>query len=510
MNDVPAAIRTFVGILSTLHKDGWWPRMDDIFKSAATIIAAQRLSILELIEFLRDPRYRAALLQEVTGTPEWETFREEHEYFRKEFSEFSSANQQQQTQPVLNKIRGMITEPYLRAMLTAERDMLDLPGLWQEQKVILVHLSETLGKEGMSLLSGLLAHQLCIAALRFRAKTKVVLMLDEMGMQERFLGDAVKKVLSAARSYDLRVLAATQHLDQLSEGLKETLLTSTALRVFFRLGNDDAPKVARSLTVGLGRKPWRIAIGPPDKNDPEPRHSVSYRLVDAFDRPVTLSPNAWTKLQAVQQQTRLSETEDGRLLAELARAMEEAAIPRVYVIHSNSLRTEVAEFVRGVPGDCLRFAQPDTLRLVVSFPKPKVTIVEEKGEAERTNDVVRTLLHMPTQEAIAATDGGGTWRLRVVDVPFPSALPSPDAFLGNGQSAERIRQTYALRRATVEAKAGGFGADAADTTGRSEEGFAERRAPRRRTPPLALDPEPNAERAENTPAWTEKADDGSL
>ena len=453
--EVAAAVRRFVGLLSNLYKDGWGPRMDDIFKAAATVIAAQRLSILELVEFLRTPAYRDALLRQAEGSPAWERFREEHAYFRREFAEYTVANQQNQTQPVLNKIRGMITQPYLRALLTAREDTLDLPGLWRRQRLILVHLdAHELGPDGASLLSGLLAHQLLATAMQRSGPVPVVLMLDEMGMQERFLGSAVTDILAVARSQNLRLLAACQHLEQMSEGLKASLLTNTALRVFFRLGDQDAPRVARSLGLGTGSRPGRVSIEAPDAKAFEQTATMAYDLADPWDKPVYVSPDAWTRLQAAQARTGSSERVDSRLLDALAAIMDEALVSRVYVRAGKEERTEIGAFVRGLAGKEYALTGPDPLRLRIAFPYPKVKVVESQSETERTAEIARTLREMPVQEALLATDTGQKAHIRVLDVSFPKRLPDVARYLhSQGQSAKDIQQTSEGRWQRMEALA---------------------------------------------------------
>jgi hypothetical protein len=236
-------------------------------------------------------------------TGAWNEFRDEHEYFATEFAAFSRAERGSAVAPVLNKIRALVADPYLRALLCSESDTLRLDTLWETPRLLAVHVDAwSLGSDGARLLSGMLTHALFNAAMRRSGHVPVVLMLDEMGMQERFAGRAIRDVLAMARSQNLRMLAACQFLDQLSDGLRSALLANTALRVFFRLGPEDARRVAGSLAAGAESRTVRIAIDTAKrgKYDPPDTESVSHVVVDMWDRPLAASDVAWEEFSRVQ------------------------------------------------------------------------------------------------------------------------------------------------------------------------------------------------------------------
>lgn len=243
--EIRQTVSQFVAIIESCSSS-WGPRLQDVLTNALTVIAGQRLSLYELVRFLQMPEYREALLRQAQGAPAWTDFLEEHEYFALEFGALSAREQASIVAPVLNKIRAFVSNEYLRSLFCAEETTLDIPGLWRKQRLIVGHLDEwTLGPDGVRLLAGMLSHALFKTAMRSLGALPVVLMLDEIGMQERTVGKAITDTLAVARSQNLRVLACCQHLEQMSDGLRSGLLTNTALRVFFNLGIEDAKKVAQ-------------------------------------------------------------------------------------------------------------------------------------------------------------------------------------------------------------------------------------------------------------------------
>ena len=181
--------------------------MWDLLTNAATVIAGQGLSIVELLRFLQSPDYMAGLLNQARRTPAWEAFEEAHLYFDLEFAALSKAERGGYVGPVLNKIRALVDIPYLKGMMGASRDTLDLPGLWKRQRLVAVHLDEyALGPDGARLLSGMLAHALYSLSARQPGKVGVTLMLDELASQERYLAQTPRSCHEGQSGHFVRLL----------------------------------------------------------------------------------------------------------------------------------------------------------------------------------------------------------------------------------------------------------------------------------------------------------------
>ena len=453
------AVRQFVDLVRA-SADVAGSRMWDVLTNAATVIAGQGLSLLELLRFLQFPDYRAGLLTQARGTRAFAQYEEAHRYFAWEFAALSKNEQASYTAPVLNKIRALVDIPYLKALLCARHDTLDLPGLWQRPRLIAVHLDTwALGQDGVRLLSGLLAHSLFQTAQRHSGPVPVCLCLDEMGMQERFLGGAIRDILAMARSYNLRLLAACQHLDQLSDELRAALLANTALRVFFRLGSDDARRVAASFATGLGSQPARVSLSLSSRSQaagPE-MEALSHAIVDPENRPLCLSPVAWNELSRIQAVTPQGPREELRRLSALTTLMRLSWIPRLSVrVPDSDQAYEIGAYLSGLPGSDYHFTGPAPLRLVIRFPLPKLTVLDSKGEEERARDLARALTELPVQQAIGPAPTRETRPACASSPwPFPRICPTPTAFSATGRANRRSRPpTCGAARRSSASRAG--------------------------------------------------------
>lgn len=439
----------------------WGPRMQDLLTNALIVIASHGLSLFELARFLQREDYRAGLL----GRPlppgsalspgDAVTFQEARDYFLSEFAAWGKAERAAATAPVLNKFRELLRSPFLRSLLCARRTTLHLGALWHRPGLVLVHLdSAALGDEGVRLLGGLLAHQLLRTSMREDGPVPVVLALDEMGVSEEFVGSAAAKILAIARSRNLRLLVACQHLAQLSDGLRAGLLANTAVQAFFRLGYADARLVAASLAAGTGERVSSIAadVAKRDKDGvPEAWAEVRHTLRDGRGEPLTLSAPAWEAFRD------LSDVADGAAQMEgLKRLALVSGIGRLYV-HAADTKgpVEAGRYLRGLSPEDFRLEGRSPVRLVVRFPRPRLSVVARETEAERSQRWLRTLSELPVRRAVLRLATGQAGMMQVAEVANPSAAPGFERFLsaavvGSGQSAREVEEALAWRQEQIE------------------------------------------------------------
>lgn len=452
----------------------WGPRMGDLLANALIVVAAHGLSLFELARLLQRDDYREGLLRRPLPGPSSDAsdniaYDEARDYFRSEFAAWSKSERASAAAPVLNKFRELLRTPFLRSLLCARRTTLHLGALWHRPGLVLVHLdSAALGDEGVRLLGGLLAHQLLRTAMRADGPVPVVLALDEMGISEGFVGGAAAKILAIARSRGLRLLVACQHLDQLSSELRSALLANTAVQAFFRLGYSDARLVAASLAAGTGERVSRVAadVGKRDADGrPEAWASTSHTVRDGRGEPLALSP------AAAQAFWHLARGADGAAqVAGLKRLAGVSGVGRLYV-HAADTKAPVglARYLRGLAPEDYRLVGTGPVRLVVAFPRPRLSVLARETETERGQQWVKALTELPVRRAVLRLATGRTGTVQVAEVTDPGALPGFDVpgferFLsasvaGSGQSAREVEQAQAWRREEVERVAGGSGPD---------------------------------------------------
>ena len=428
------AVRGVKDIFATAYHASWGARLDDLLENAATVICGQRLSFLELVRFLQSDSYRAGLLAQAQGTAAWHAFPEEHAYFECEFAGLSKGERATAIGPVLNKVRKLVTTPYLRALLCARQDTLRLESLWQRQRVVVVHLDPTaLGMDGARLLSGMLCHRLYALCMRRPGPVGVQIVLDELGVQERFLGSAIRDIVERGRQQGLWLLTAGQHLGQISDELRALLLGNVGLLLLLRLGLDDAKKGAALLATGAGERATRITLDVIEKRGEMEWETVLLPLVDGGGRPLVIPPARYAQMQAIAGEAL------GKALAEWGERIGQ----RAYVAQAGSRAREVRDRMRGLPPDT-RLSSRTPPTLLVRFPRPKVTVEERESEAQRTSAIAGLLAGLPDRQSVARMSEGLRAHLQLASMPPPHTLPDVAGLL-RGQEEAEVRDTYRAR-----------------------------------------------------------------
>jgi hypothetical protein len=480
---VAQVVGAFVSILEQ-GATSWGPRLREVLVNALTVISAKRLSLFEVVQFLRREDYRVGLLNEITcagyGSYSFEdalTVREATEYFLRDFAGWSKSERVSATGPVLNKLSELLRVPFLRAMLCAKESVLDLAAIWQEPRFIIVHLDRTvLGDEGVRLLGGLICWQLYQTAMRVEGPVPVILSLDEMGVGVQFIGKAVCEILAIARSRKLRLLLACQFLDQLGEELRTALLSTTGIRVFFRLGYPDAKLVAASLGAGTGESIQKVSL---EVGKGDTIAQIPHRILDAWGRQVALTPVAWEALREFTHHSTLADADISGLnsLALLSGAN------RLYVFpygKSNSPKqaVELGKYITGLSpyktplpweeetnepiGYWIK--GPSPLFLMIRLPRPRFQVVAKQTESERSQKWLRMLMDLPVQQAVVQM-AGVSCTIKVLNVPDVNKKQVPQYVeqirkVGQGSDLKKVRhlreETENWRRGEIERVASGI------------------------------------------------------
>ncbi len=376
MTPLSEAVADFVAALER-STSAWGHRLQDVLTNGCLLVGAHGLSIFELVECLRREDYLDGLLRLPLPPSAPAACREAARFFRHEFLAWTPSARREATGPVLNKLRELLRNDFLCALLCARRTNLDLAGLWRRPGVVLVHLDRAaLGEEGARLLGGLMVGSLFRTALRTAGPVPVTLCLDELATAEHFAGATLLDILGIARSRNLRLMGACQHLAQLPDGLRSALLANAAVQIFFRLGPADARLAAGALSVGTPPRLSRLhleAEGPDRKTGMVPRSQWRHAVWDGEGRILRLGRPHWERLRwhGLFGDGRLG---DGRLadgsvgnpcdpLTELSRL----SLGRLYVRAADTGEpVEVGRYVRGLrPGEWW-LEGPAPLELVVS------------------------------------------------------------------------------------------------------------------------------------------------
>ena len=509
LNRLPAAENAsdFVAVIAG-NATSWGPRLADILANVALIVATHRLSLYELMQALRTPDYLQALLDRpLTGRPS-AAYREAADALALEFLAGSKSARTEAVGAVTNKIREALRNDFLRDLLTARANTLDLSLLWKRQGVVLVHLDRaSLGEAGAKLLAGMIASSLFRISLRVTGPIPVNFALDEISTTEHFVGEILENIAVFSRSANLRLLAAAQNISQLGGRLREALLSAN-VQISFRLSPSDSRLVAASLAAGTEPSIARVraeASSPARHGGLAPRSMWRHRLLDESGRPLRLDPATWTRLQTEE----LFRLPDGRgassgddPLGAISRLAARHGLPRLYVRAADTGEPiEVHRYVAGVSPTSYWVDGPQPLALVVSFPTPRLTGAERRGEADAVRAWTRILQGLPVQHAVLRVGGGEPVIMRVADVP-ETALANIGPYLAaalqaNGQSAKEILACADERRKTVRRLARGERDPAADGNGALDGNGTLDRSGQERRPMFRTRPERDAQNGTN-------------
>lgn len=475
---LPQAVGDLVALLEQ-STSSWGPRMEDILTNSLLLVGAHGLSILELTRFLQREDYRRALVRlplpaRLRGADRV-ACEEALSYFHNEFGYWSRSEQVGAVAPVLNKVREIMRSGFLRSMLCARRNTIQLSRLWQEPHLLLVRLDQTaLGEHGTRLAAGLLTHLLYRTALRTSGSVPVVLALDELPVLQRFMGRVLEEIVTVARSRGLRALLAAQHIDQLSESLRAALLANAAVQAFFRLGYDDAKLVAASLAAGAPSGLAHVAVRI-DKRDRETRSPECaewhHPVLDGLGKAVRIAEKEWLDPWMAVQMPRgcgfpfsCNPWRSKPGLERLYKTVARSAHENLYVRAADTGElVELRNYVKGL-GNEYYFDGP-TLRLSVEFPRPRFSRVTRSAEAEARQSWTRCLQDLPVRHAVLRVDGGSPGVVQVGDVELPRVSPRDlhsyfsASARRNGQSEDEVASVLRWRDRQVEQLAAGRPAD---------------------------------------------------
>lgn len=137
---------------------------------------------------------------------------------------------------------------------------------------------------------------------------------------------------------------------------------------------------------------------------------------------------------------------------------------------------EIGRYVRGLLPQDYRLSGSGPVRLVISFPRPRLSVLSKETESERGQRWLRALSELPVRHAALRLAAGPAGIIRVAEVPDPSSIPGFERFLSEavarcGQSSREIEEAATWRRDEVERIAHGterpaLGNGAAERSGR--------------------------------------------
>ncbi|MBL6751416.1 MAG: type IV secretion system DNA-binding domain-containing protein [Nevskia sp.] len=249
----------------------WGDTMGAVLSNAviAMLESSEGGTFLHLRRFLIDEAYRSAFLKTVEDD-------EVLFFWRKEWPLIGARS----IGPILTRLNAFLRPRLIRHMVGQRRPRLRLPDVIDGQKIFLAKLSQGLiGNENAYLLGSLILSRFVQLALARQSEAKSTrkpfwIYLDEA---EHFVTPSVAALVTEARKYSVGMTLAFQMLSQLRSvpQVEQAVLGNAHTRIVFRVGDDDARKLADGLSafdakdlrnLGVGEAIGRIGAASQDFN----------------------------------------------------------------------------------------------------------------------------------------------------------------------------------------------------------------------------------------------------
>ncbi len=161
----------------------------------------------------------------------------ENQFFTKRYGDLK--------QQIARRLYGVLSVPAFDRMFSAKECKLDMFEAMQTGKVVLVNTSKALLKSDASALFGRYVIALVIRAVFERVASRVrrptFLIVDEAS---EYFDDNIQMLLEQARKFNVGIVLAHQHLDQLTTGLKSAIAANTAIKLAGGVNDRDARALA--------------------------------------------------------------------------------------------------------------------------------------------------------------------------------------------------------------------------------------------------------------------------
>jgi hypothetical protein len=242
--DKARAVDNLVSIFSRIYASSWGPRTDDILRAGLLTLTALpgTPTLVDLPKLLTVPAFRHRACDQIDddvlrGFWSW-------------YDDLSEASRAQVIAPLMNKVRGFLLRPFVRAAIAGGQSTVDMDEVLNTGGICLVRIArDALGMETARLVGSIVVARTWQAATRRarvpqRRRHDCGLYVDEC---HNFLNLAypLEDMLAESRGYRLSMTLAHQYLGQLPKELEEGISTNARSKIFFNASPEDAKRLAR-------------------------------------------------------------------------------------------------------------------------------------------------------------------------------------------------------------------------------------------------------------------------
>src|SRR3990167_6978481 len=226
-----------LGVFKKIWVDAWSARMEYILNN--TILALLEYpgsTLLGINKMLASKEYRKKVVANITD-PIVKSF------WVEEFAKYADKFATEATAAIQNKIGQFISNNVIRNIVGQVESKIDIRGIMDEGKILLVNLSRgAIGEDASRLIGSLLVTKIQLAAMSRvdtpeQDRRDFYLYADEF---QQFATESFANILSEARKYHLCLIVGHQYIKQLDETVADAIFGNVGTIVAFRVGAEDA------------------------------------------------------------------------------------------------------------------------------------------------------------------------------------------------------------------------------------------------------------------------------
>lgn len=239
-------VEGLLSVFRSLYGDSLGVRSQDILHAALLTLARRGDASLAMVPLLlTNPGFRRSVVRRVAAAdpialgPFWDWY-----------ESMSDENRANVIAPLQNKIRPLILNPGLRAVIGQRKPRITMNDVLSGSKILLVPLrKQVIGAEASRLTGSLVVAELWHAIQRRAALSRserppILAVIDEVQDYISMPTD-LADALAQARGMGAGFVMAHQYVGQLSPGLRAGFVGNIRSRVLFQLAHDDAATLAK-------------------------------------------------------------------------------------------------------------------------------------------------------------------------------------------------------------------------------------------------------------------------
>jgi len=236
------------GLMEVLEKQfgaNWTPRLEHVFRfTTLALLDYPDATMRGMIQILTDRNYR----QKVVDYIEDDMVKR---FWAVEFADWSEKFDTEAIIPLVNKLSQFLSNPLLRNIFGQKENKVDLEKIMNEKKILLISLSKgKLGEENSSFFGSMFITKLyqagmSRASMPEKDRKDFYLYVDEF---QNLVTTTFENLFAESRKYGLCITVAHQYMAQLLEQVLATVLGNIGTIITFRIGGDDAKRMAIEMT----------------------------------------------------------------------------------------------------------------------------------------------------------------------------------------------------------------------------------------------------------------------